>query len=71
MFPDPTMDAALFEIAERRREADAHRLAHSFQRSRAAGAGRLRLALGSLLLRLGGAVLGEEAWLRSDIAGCD
>jgi hypothetical protein len=66
MFPDPNMDAALFEIEERHRQADLHRLAGACRRADVSEAGRLRWALGSFLLRLGAIVSGEDAWLRTD-----
>lgn len=68
MFPHPDMDAVLFELNERRRQADLRRLVRESRQSQPRSARRLRWALGSTLLRLGVAVLGDDAWLHSDIA---
>lgn len=69
MFPDPMMDVALFELEERIRTGDKGRYARECGRSRTMAPGRFRWVVGILLLRLGNAMLGDGAWLRSDVPG--
>lgn len=64
MYPDPGVDALLFEVEERRRQATMHRLARLCTQSQVRPAGRARFAVGSAIVRLGALVSGDDA-LRS------
>lgn len=61
MYPDAIRDALLFELQERRQQAAMLRLARTCTQSQATHDRRLRLALGSALLRLGTLVSGADA----------
>lgn len=56
MYPDPVMEALLFELAERRSQVAMHRQARSCNRIEARHAQTLRWAVGDALLRLGNLV---------------
>lgn len=60
MYADPRVDAALFELEERHRRADMHRLSNQLTANHARRAGRVRSACGSALVRFGGFVSGDD-----------
>ena len=57
-------DTLLVELDQRHHQADMHRLAIASKRSHERQTGRLRWALGSVLLRLGALALGDDGLVR-------
>lgn len=68
MYPDPNMDAVLFEIEQRRGQAALERRAGSCNATQMRPAARLLWAIGSSLLRAGTLLAGDEGRLHSDTA---
>lgn len=68
MYPDPNMDALLFDIEERRRQGAIERRAGSCNLSQARPATGLRRAVGNALLRIGNLVMGNQGRLHPDAA---
>lgn len=68
MVPHVDTKTLLVELDQRHQEAAMHRLAITCSRNGEWHAGRLRMAVGNALLRLGGLVLGENELLGPDAA---
>lgn len=59
MYPDPGVDALLFELEKRRGRAAEHRLAHLCEPNQVRYAGRARRACGGALVRFGAFLSGD------------
>lgn len=68
MVPHVDTETLLAELDQRHQQAAMHRLAVACNQRQGRHAGRLRWALGTTLLRLGGLVLGETELLESNAA---
>jgi hypothetical protein len=66
MVPHVDTDTLLVELDQRHHLATMHRLATECDRTHIRDTGRLRWALGSVLLRLGAVVLGDDELMRSN-----
>jgi hypothetical protein len=65
MVPHVDTDTLLVELDQRHQQAAMQRLAVAYHRSQERHTGPIRMALGSILLRLGALVIGDDGLLRS------